>query len=414
MKNLDFIFYYAPQNIYSFNSLAGALENAKSEINVFFEQDSSNLSARAISSCKKGRTPIVCLSFCTTQSKEMAKLLSHLRRDLGPKILIIAGGPHPSARPRESLLSGCDFVFDRESERTILKFAAALAKGENPGKVAGLYFLKNEHIEYTGHPEKPNLNEFMPFSFKHSKFGAIEITRGCSFRCGYCQTPFLFGNRLRHRSVEFILNLAEKMLKRNLNDFRFITPNAFSYGSANGRKPNPATIGNLLSELKKLTRGKGRIFFGSFPSEIRPEHVNEDLMFLLKKYASNKRIIIGGQSGSERILEKIGREHSVSDILNAAEISVKYGFEPHVDFILGLPGEKKRDLKDTISLMDKLTDMGGRLHLHYFMPLPKTKFENEPPEKLPESARSKLKNFVARGLAYGHWEKQMDMGLSGI
>ncbi|MEZ5334950.1 MAG: radical SAM protein [Methanolobus sp.] len=37
----------------------------------------------------------------------------------------------------------------------------------------------------------------------------LEISRGCPFRCRYCQTPRLFGNKMRHRSIDSIVKYAK-------------------------------------------------------------------------------------------------------------------------------------------------------------------------------------------------------------
>ena len=71
-----------------------------------------------------------------------------------------------------------------------------------------------------------------------------------------------------------------------LRDVRFISPNAFSYGSINGRKPNIRAIEELLEGIRGIIGPKGRIFFGTFPSEVRPEFVSEDILEVIKKYVN--------------------------------------------------------------------------------------------------------------------------------
>ena len=81
--------------------------------------------------------------------------------------------------------------------------------------------------------------------------------------------------------------------------------NAFSYGSKDGRELNLSELENLLYSVKKLLGNKGRIFFGSFPSEVRPEHVTEETLLLAKQYINNDNLIIGVQTGSKSLLDSI-------------------------------------------------------------------------------------------------------------
>ena len=42
---------------------------------------------------------------------------------------------------------------------------------------------------------------------------ALEITRGCVYACSFCQTPFMFKARFRHRSVgNFMVNLVAGLI----------------------------------------------------------------------------------------------------------------------------------------------------------------------------------------------------------
>lgn len=204
-----------------------------------------------------------------------------------------------------------------------------------------------------------------------------------------------------HRSTENILKYCEILLKNNLTDLRFVSPNAFSYGSENGIKLNFSKLENLLYSLYKLTHKKGRIFFGSFPSEVRPEFVNNDTLGLIKKYCSNKKIIIGAQSGSDFILKKLNRKHTIKNVLNAVEIAKKHQIKTDIDIISGFPFETKKDVLDTIKFCEKLINEGCRIHFHKFMPLPGTQFENLKSAELFPDMKNFINKWMGKGLVYG-------------
>ncbi|MFN4132671.1 MAG: TIGR04013 family B12-binding domain/radical SAM domain-containing protein, partial [Caldimicrobium sp.] len=235
----------------------------------------------------------------------------------------------------------------------------------------------------------------------------IEITRGCPFLCKYCQTPRLFGVKVRHRSIEKILFYDEALLKKGIRDLRFITPNAFAYGSSDGKTLNLEALNLLLSELHKLTQiYNGRIFFGSFPSEVRPEHVNEETINLIKNYCANDNLVIGAQTGSEKMLEYLARGHTVEDVRRAVKLILKAGLKAKVDFIFGLPGESEDTLKETLSFMEELAHLGAIIHAHTFLPLPQTPFMKKTPGNLSPEILNFIKKYLPKGQIFGNWEKQ--------
>jgi len=315
------------------------------------------------------------------------------------KVILVAGGPHPTGDPYGTLSLGFDLVVHGEGEETLGELISALSESEELDDVKGLYL---SDFRFTGRRKQVDLNDFPPWPYWRGLFGPIEITRGCPFACAYCQTSFIFKSTVRHRSVENVVRYAELLKKLGGKDLRFITPNALSYGG-NGYDMRLDLIEELLSKLKKVGV---RTFFGSFPSEVRPEFVKNDSIKIIEKYASNKRIVIGAQSASNKMLKLLHRGHTWEDVVNAVDISVKHGITPEVDFILGLPGETEEDMEITLNGMKELINMGARAHLHYFMPLPGTPLAFSYPTKLPDKIRKEVANLVGKGKAWGQWLKQ--------
>jgi len=124
------------------------------------------------------------------------------------------------------------------------------------------------------------------------------------------------------------------------------------------------------------------------------------------KYADNNNLIIGAQSGSERILELCHRGHAVEDVYRAVELTLKKGLKANVDFIFGLPGETEEDIRLTIKVMSDLVKMGARIHAHTFMPLPQTPFAKAPAGRIDKSIQKMIRELIPKGIIYGDWKKQ--------
>ncbi|MEO0290875.1 MAG: TIGR04013 family B12-binding domain/radical SAM domain-containing protein [candidate division WOR-3 bacterium] len=408
-KNYAFVIYYNKNNKYSFNALLGAIETEESlnNIKIYFIKNKKNFITEIEHIIKEHKKVIIGVSFFTTQLWDINKIVKTLREKFGKKILLISGGPHPTGDPEGTLKMGFDIVVRGEGEETIIELLKKIFNDEDFKTVKGItFFDDNGVMKFTGKREQVDLNKYHPFAIKYEKFGPIEITRGCPFACYFCQTPRIFGARIRHRKIENICKYVEYMKNKNLLDIRFITPDAFSYGSNDGKKINLLELEELLKNVKKIIKPEGRIFFGTFPSEVRPEHVNEETIELILKYADNDNITIGAQSGSQRILDLCNRGHKVEDVYNAVKITLKAGLKANVDFIFGLPGETEEDINLTIKVIEDLTKMGAYIHTHAFIPLPQTPFAKSPPKGVNEKTKKIIGKISSKGFAFGSWQKQ--------
>jgi len=152
----------------------------------------------------------------------------------------------------------------------------------------------------TGRARPVDLDKHDPFPYWRRIINPLEITRGCPYGCLYCQVSYIHGMSYRHRSIEKIVFYVKEMARIGVRDYRFITPDSLSYGLTKiSREPDTGLIEELLSSIHSALRGiGGRVFYGSFPSEVRPEHVNKDVVRVLRKYVNNREIIVGAQSGS--------------------------------------------------------------------------------------------------------------------
>lgn len=403
---IKLIFYYLSTTRYSINSLAGALETRDDlleQIQVYFAYNEADLFKYIEQPIGDFKKTVVCFSLTTKNYPEIKHLITKIKSS-SPNINILVGGPHITGKPYDLLDLGADFGIVSEAEEIFLKFLEVLVCERDFKTLESLIFKEKEVLKVNKRASTyVNLDMYPPITQYFNHYGPIEITRGCPFSCGYCQTSQIFGRKLRHRSVEKICEYVEVMAKRGLYDTRFITPSLFLYGSKDGKELNLEKIENLFSSVKKIIKGKGKLFLGTFPSELRPEHVTKETVELLKKYADNDNVIVGVQSGSERILELTHRRHTVEDVYKAVFLLNKAGFKANLDFIFGLPYETKEDVGKSIKVIEELTTKYNcRIHAHVFTPLPGTKFQNFP-KGTNELYSECIKKLVKKSLIYGNY-----------
>ncbi len=375
------------KNYYSFPPLLAALENLN-DINVSlinneflesFSSKSSNINVFGFS--------FNTISFLKEQ-KFLKRILPKLKKNHG---FLIAGGAHPSACPEDLLSLGFDVVVKGDGELAISYIVKKLLKQQN---VESVIELKISSLDQ--HPPFPNNKLY---------YKPIEISRGCPFACKYCQTSFLFRKKNLHRSIDNIIFYLKKAFEWGYRDFRFISPNALGYGT-DALSPDLSLLSELLSKIRAIIGKDGRLFFGSFPSEIRPEFVTRDAMLLLKKYVDNKRVIIGAQTASERMLKLSNRGHTVNDIENAIENTLSAGFQADIDIIVGMPEETEQDLQDTINFIKRHLSKNVKFHLHYFIPLPGTPWSRKKPAQLSKNVVKLFQSLTGTGKVWGTWIAQ--------
>jgi len=350
--------------------------------------------------------PLVLWSFYSPDFETSTAELAAVRAATGDAALHIAGGVHATAEPLATLRAGFDLVALGEGEHTIIRIVDALNRGEDVRGFAGIAHLANDRLVSHGPGERHPLDAYPAINARYKKWNALEITRGCVYACSFCQTPYMFKAKFRHRSLENVRANIDAMQLSGSRFMRFLTPTSLSYGSAD-TTPDLGAVDALLRTVREGTGAEAKIFFGTFPSEIRPEHITPEALDVLKRWVDNKTLVIGGQSGSDRILEETRRGHTVADVVRAVELSVAAGFRPDVDFLLGLPGETPDDRVLSMKLAERLVEMGARIHSHAFMPLPGTPLRDATPEPIEPATTLAMQRLESKGKAYGHWRQQV-------
>jgi radical SAM superfamily enzyme YgiQ (UPF0313 family) len=100
-------------------------------------------------------------------------------------------------------------------------------------------------------------------------------------------------------------------------------------------------------------------------------------------------------------------------VLRAVALCVDAGFRTSVDVMIGLPGEEEADRAATRALLARIGELGGRAHVHAFMPLPGAPWAAERPGEIDAETRAALERMEAGGAAHGQWRRQRAAAASG-
>ena len=409
MKRPVIVVMHARSGMVGLNVVTAALDAdpRTAGLDIRFVRDAEAMSTELRAAQGDGAPTLGLWSFYSPDAASAVKDLALVKGAAGTdRALHVAGGVHASAEPLATLRDGFDLVVVGEGEHTLVAIVDAVIRERDPRELPGTAHLERGRLVSHGPGERLPLDTYPPFNARFRKWNALEITRGCVYACSFCQTPYMFKARFRHRSIEDVRFHVDRMREHGSRFVRFLTPTSLSYGSAD-TTPDLDAVEALLASVREGAGADAKIFFGTFPSEIRPEHITPRALAILARWVDNRTLVIGGQSGSDRILAETRRGHSVEDVIRAVRLSVEAGFRPDVDFLLGLPGEDESDRIASMELAERLVEMGARIHSHAFMPLPGTPLRDATPSPIEPSTMLAMARLESKGKAYGQWRRQL-------
>ncbi|MBL7211770.1 MAG: TIGR03960 family B12-binding radical SAM protein [Desulfobacteraceae bacterium] len=176
---------------------------------------------------------------------------------------------------------------------------------------------------------------------------AIEISRGCTRGCRFCQAGMIY-RPVRERSPNSILAKAEKAMKlTGHEDLSLLSLSTGDYGC----------VGLLLKALMdKQAREKISI---SLPS-LRIDSLHPSLMEQIKRVRKTG-FTLAPEAGNDRLRKIINKRLTQEDIVETARMVYDAGWNLiKLYFMVGLPFEQDEDLEDIIRLSRKITALAGK------------------------------------------------------
>ena len=224
------------------------------------------------------------------------------------------------------------------------------------------YFQKKEKTEVT---DFDPISKFKYLSKIKNNFGKVSsfltIQEGCDKFCHFCVVPYTRGPEYS-RPFSQILNEAKYLVGNGTKELILLGQNVNAYKNKNYK------LSDLLLEFEKLN-GLERIRY----TTSHPKDMTEDLIDVYKYSKKLMPLVhLPVQSGSNRILNLMNRKHTVKDYLKIfsrlTEINPNIKFSS--DFIIGYPGENKKDFEDTLNLIKEINFINS--YSFIFSPRPGT------------------------------------------
>ena len=173
----------------------------------------------------------------------------------------------------------------------------------------------------------------------------VTIQEGCDKFCKFCVVPYTRGAEFS-RSVQEIKEECKNLVNNGVKEISLLGQNVNAYNHS-GKKLSHLI--NEISQIKDLERIR---YTTSHPIDFTND--------LIEAHGSCEKLMplihLPVQSGSNKILRNMNRNHTIEDYLSIIEKlkKINSAIEFSSDFIIGYPGETDDDFYETLGLLKKI------------------------------------------------------------
>ncbi|MDO5835315.1 MAG: tRNA (N(6)-L-threonylcarbamoyladenosine(37)-C(2))-methylthiotransferase [Methanobacterium sp.] len=292
---------------------------------------------------------------------------------------------------KKLLIAGCMVDIDPEKLKKLAPQAGwvgARRIHSTPQVVKSI--MDHQILRETGHGHA--IKTGLPRKRSNPLVHILQICEGCLGKCSYCCTRFARGN-LQSYPISLLKAEAEKAVADGCVEIQLTAQDTAAYGKDSGEN-----LADLINQITSI-EGDFRVRVGM----MHPKNIKDDLESILNSFRNEKVynfLHLPLQSGSNRILTDMGREHTVKEYKDIVKL-----FQTEIpelslatDIIVGYPTEKEEDFNATLDVISEIRP--DFLHISKYHHRPGTRSSSLPPidhETMKKRSRglNKLKVAIA-------------------
>lgn len=320
---------------------------------------------------------VIILEVSTLSIKTDLLIAQKIKDELKNSVRIGLCGPHASVFPKEILEenSFVDYILIGEYEYILLDLVNYLEKSTDLSGVLGLAYRKKDGtakmnnlrltIENLDELPRPAYN-FLPMDKYSDSFAGLPrpnvqmwTSRGCPYRCIFCLWPQVMYREHRHRRRDpaAVVDEMEWLIKEYNFKAVYFDDDTFNID----RK-------YVLEMCDKIKRKRIKIPWAAMA---RADLMDKELLESMAE-AGLYAIKYGIESGNQQILDFCEKNVNLKKEKKMIEITKELGIKVHLAFMIGLPGENKTTINDTVNFFLKVKP--NSVQFSIATPFPGTKY----------------------------------------
>ncbi len=318
--------------------IAGILEHNGKEVQLLDLLVSKYSKGKISRKLEEYQPDIVGVTSVTMNYPIASDILKHCK-SVDKDIITVIGGPHVTFSAVETLSEApwIDIVVRGEGERTMLD----IVSGKKLEDIEGIAF-RADGVRVTAERALIENLDGLPLPARHlfplSRYHALDVHasiiagRGCPFNCIFCVGSRMGGRRARYRNPKLVVDEIEQVLAHGFKEVNF---------EDDLLTLNHRHVYTFCDEII----ARGLEFNWSVFSRV--DTVNLELLHKMRE-AGCTWMLYGVESGNQQILDTVKKKITLEKIGEGVRLGKEAGINIMASFIIGLPGETRETLKETI------------------------------------------------------------------